>query len=76
MWFHVKSTSSAHVVPHATDQDKPSRAAIMMCASLAKEHSKMRHVRRCKVMFALAKNVRRAGAVGSVTVKHAAEVVI
>jgi len=76
-WFHVKSTSSAHVLLHASDdEDRPSRAAIMMCASLAKEHSKMRHVRRCKVMFAPAKNVRRADAVGSVTVTKSAEVMI
>jgi predicted ribosome quality control (RQC) complex YloA/Tae2 family protein len=75
LWFHVRDCPSAHVVLF-TNGETVSRTAVIECALLAKQHSKLKGCRRCTITWADAKHVSKGKMVGQAIVSCSKELVV
>lgn len=67
LWFHVKSSPSAHVI---LDQNFITPENIKECALLAKTHSKLKTLSSVNVIYCEVSNIRKGVEVGEVHIKN------
>jgi len=76
IWFHVDNQPSCHVIIQTDGELKIGRSVIKQAATLCKENSKARNMRKVKIIFTLIKHVKKSTDIGSVTTKKTQHIVI
>lgn len=73
IWFHVEHIPSAHVI--LTNEEllkinRIPRQVYKRCASICKNNSKVKNMKRCQIMYAYVKNVAKTDIIGQVNVNE------
>jgi predicted ribosome quality control (RQC) complex YloA/Tae2 family protein len=76
LWFHLDGMPSAHGILTSIYGDKPTKDAINYVASIVKQHSKLKDMRRVRVQYIELSKVRRTNVPGKVTLVKKPEYVI
>ncbi len=76
LWFHLANLPSCHVIM-SCDKDHPvTKSMIFYCATLVKENTKYKNLKKIKVNYCPIKNVKRTLEKGKVIIKGKIETVV
>ena len=78
IWFHVKGTSSSHVIAHLEDNlnKKDLRYIVKQGAILCKQHSKMASSKNVEIIYTKVCNVTKTDIQGTVNVINQKSIII
>lgn len=76
IWFHLANLPSCHVILSCTKKNRITKKMIKYCATLVKQHTKYRNMKKIKVNYTSIKNIRKTNIKGEVIIKGKASCLI